>query len=108
MDHSHAWTSIAAATVDLMVVGDPTFAEIVAAINPAEKTLAREINPTVYSLDEFRSRLAAENHFLKAVLRGKKIFLIGDQHQLTNVASQPFSDGPTSSQAKRLTNRSLQ
>jgi hypothetical protein len=76
-----------------MVVGDPTFAEIVAGINPAEKTLAREINPTVYSVGEFRSKLAAENHFLKTVLRGKKIFLIGDQRELTNVASQRLNDG---------------
>jgi uncharacterized protein len=81
-----------ASDVDVMIVGEPTFAEVVAAVNPAQETLAREINPTVYSVDEFRSRLAAQNHFLKTVLRGRKIFLIGDKRELANVASQRLGD----------------
>jgi len=81
-----------ASDVDVMIVGDPTFAEVVAAVNPAQETLAREINPTVYSVDEFRSRLAAQNHFVKTVLRDKKIFLIGDKRELANVASQRLGD----------------
>jgi uncharacterized protein len=81
-----------ASDVDVMIVGESTFAEVVAAINPAEKTLAREVNPTAYSVDEFRSRLAAQNHFLETVLRRRKIFLIGDQRELANVASQRLGD----------------
>ena len=81
-----------ASDVDVMAVGEPTFAEVVAALQPAQETLAREINPTVYSSDNFRSRVAAENHFLKTVLTGKKIFLIGDQRELAIVASQRLGD----------------
>lgn len=77
-----------ASDVDVMIVGDPTFAEVVAAVSPAQETLAREINPTVYPVDEFRSRIAAENHFLKTVLRGRKIFLIGDGCELAKLASR--------------------
>ena len=40
--------------VDLMVVGDVSFGEVVSALETAQKTLAREINPTVYSPAEFR------------------------------------------------------
>lgn len=46
----------------------------------------------VYSVDEFRSILAAQNHFLKTLLRGGKIFLIGDKRELANVASQRLGD----------------
>ena len=49
-----------ASDVDVMIVGDATFAEVVAALNLAQETLAREINPTVYSVAGFQSRLDAE------------------------------------------------
>jgi predicted nucleotidyltransferase len=43
--------------VDLMVVGEPTFGQLVSAVGNARETLAREINPAVYSPTEFRSKL---------------------------------------------------
>jgi predicted nucleotidyltransferase len=81
-----------ASDVDVMIIGDPTFAEVVAALNPTQETLAREVNPTVYSVEDFQSRLAAENHFLTTVMRQKKIFLIGDKRELANMASQRLGD----------------
>src|SRR5262249_43090610 len=58
--------------VDLMVLGDAAFSDVVAALNAAQKTLGREINPTVYPVSEFRSKIATGNHFLKNVLGEKK------------------------------------
>ena len=60
-----------ASDVDVMIIGDPTFAEVVAALNPTQETLGREVNPTVYSVEDFLSTLAAENHFLTTVMRQK-------------------------------------
>ena len=40
----------------------------------AQKTLNSEINPTVYSLNEFQSKL--RSNFLKNVLAEKKLFII--------------------------------
>ncbi|MGO9274096.1 MAG: ArsR family transcriptional regulator [Terriglobia bacterium] len=77
-----------ASDIDVMVVGGLTFGEVVAALKPAQETLGREINPTVYSVAEFRSKLAAQNHFVKTVLKERKIFLIGDQRELQDLASQ--------------------
>ncbi|MGO9269129.1 MAG: nucleotidyltransferase domain-containing protein [Terriglobia bacterium] len=77
-----------ASDLDVMVVGAPTFGEVVAALNLAQETLGREINPTVYPVAEFCSKLAAQHHFVKTVLKERKIFLIGDQRELQNLASQ--------------------
>jgi len=73
--------------VDLMVVGEVPFTEIVAAITSAQERLGREINPTVYPLAEFQSKLKAKNHFLKGVLRQKKLYIIGDENELAGLAS---------------------
>jgi uncharacterized protein len=81
-----------ASDVDVVIIGDPTFAEVAAALHPVQETLDREINPTVYSVEDFQLRLAAENHFLTTVMRQKKIFLIGGKRELAGLASQRLGD----------------
>ena len=71
--------------VDLMVIGDASFGDIVSAMAAAQKTLSREINPTVYSPREFRSKLRARHHFLSSVLKGEKLFLLGNQDELARL-----------------------
>jgi uncharacterized protein len=66
--------------VDLMIVGNVDFGTVVERLADAQKTLNREINPTVYSVREFASKL--QGHFLKTVLTEKKLFLIGDENVL--------------------------
>ena len=73
--------------IDLMVVGEVPFTEIVSATATAQKSLGREINPTVYPLAEFQSKLKAKNHFLTSVLRQKKLFILGDENELTGLGS---------------------
>ena len=48
----------------------------------AESELRREINPTVYPVDEFRSNVDDGNHFLTQVIQQKNVFLIGDENEL--------------------------
>ena len=71
--------------VDLMVVGKATLDEVLSRLSTAEKGIGRSINPTVYSLAEFKSKLAAGNHFLTSVLKGQKVFLVGDEDELRKV-----------------------
>ena len=71
--------------VDLMVIGDVSFGDVVSALATAQKTLGREINPTVYSPTEFKSKLKARHHFLSSVLRNEKVFVIGDEHELARM-----------------------
>lgn len=74
--------------VDLLVVGEVTFGEVVSVIHGAQSTLNREINPTVYPPREFQSKLEAGHHFLRTVLRGPMVFLIGDKRELAGLAKK--------------------
>jgi len=71
--------------VDVMVVGKATLDQVLSRLSSAERTIGRSINPTVYSVAEFKSKLAAENHFLTSVMRGQKVFLLGDVDDLRKV-----------------------
>ena len=68
--------------VDVLVVGNVSFAEVVSALGQVQETIRREINPIVYPPKEFRSKLAAKHHFLKTTLDSPKFFLIGDENEL--------------------------
>ena len=74
--------------VDLMVVGEVSLAETVSVIRDVERVIDRPINPSVYSNDEFTSKLASGHHFLTKVIQGEKLMLIGDEHDLTTVSRQ--------------------
>lgn len=77
-----------ASDVDVLIVGDTTFAEVVSALLPAQERLAREVNPSVYPPTEFHQKVAARHPFLAGVLRGPKIFLIGGEHELGGLAEE--------------------
>jgi len=71
----------ASSDVDLMVVGEVTFADVVSALSEIEVKLGRDVNPTVYGPREFREKLAAKNHFLSTVAKEKKLFVMGDERE---------------------------
>jgi uncharacterized protein len=72
--------------VDLMIVGDADFGDVVAKLGSAQKALRREINPAIYALPEFRSKLRSGNHFLNSVMRGKKVFIVGSEDELRKLS----------------------
>jgi predicted nucleotidyltransferase len=72
--------------VDLMIVGKVDFGEVVDQLARAEKTLNREINPTVYSIREFSKKVGG--NFLKTVLDEKKLFIIGDEDDLRELGQK--------------------
>ena len=75
----------AGSDVDLMVVGDVTLDEVLTRLTAVEHQLGRSINPTVYSRKEFQAKLKERNHFLSSVMRGKTVFLIGDEDEFRKV-----------------------
>jgi len=75
-------TESAGSDIDLMVVGDAGFAEIVDATYAAQATLGREINPKVMSASEWQTKKAERNAFLQDVLNKPRIMLIGDADAL--------------------------
>ncbi len=78
--------------VDVLVVGKATSADVTAAIGPAQEQLQREVNPSVYPPEEFRAKLAVGHHFLKNVMAGGKVFLIGDEDGLERLAAKRLAD----------------
>jgi predicted nucleotidyltransferase len=74
--------------VDILVIGDADFEEVAMALSPAQRTLGREVNPAVYSVKQFRSKLRERHHFLTSVVRSPKIFLIGDDLELERLGHQ--------------------
>ncbi len=77
-----------ASDLDLAVIGDVTFGEVVSQLRPAQETLSREINPTVYTPDEFQKKLKAKHHFVSAIIQGPKIMLIGEERELTRLGKK--------------------
>ena len=78
--------------VDLMIIGDVKFAEVVSALDKTQQQIEREINPTVYPLSEFQLKFSEGNHFIKTLMRETKLFLIGDQRELTRLAKKQLAD----------------
>lgn len=75
-----------ASDIDLIIIGEITFEEVVSSISQAQEMLLREINPVVYPVAEFRKRVAEKHHFVTNVLAGDKIFIIGDEYELGRLA----------------------
>ena len=70
--------------VDLLLIGSVGFADAVKAVHPAQDRIGREINPAVMTVAEFRKK--AGEPFLREVLAGEKLFLIGDEDELGKLA----------------------
>ena len=74
--------------VDLVVIGSVGFAEVSRVLGPGQEKLGREINPTVYPEAEFVSKVAEGHHFVRSILKAKKIFLVGDSDDLARLAKR--------------------
>ncbi len=71
--------------IDVMVIGDISFGDVVNLLSQAEEQLDREINSVVYPIDEFRQKVRDDHHFVNNVLNSDKIFLLGDEHELARL-----------------------
>jgi predicted nucleotidyltransferase len=73
-------TEAAASDVDLMIVSDDlSYAEAYTALAGAETVLARTINPTLYSWEEWRKRRETGDHFVTSVMSQPKVFILGTE-----------------------------
>jgi predicted nucleotidyltransferase len=79
--------------IDLLVVGDITFGELVDIISTAEGALNRELNPVVYTLAEFNKRLSENHYFIRDILSGDKIFVVGDENELKALVGKGLAKG---------------
>jgi predicted nucleotidyltransferase len=76
----------ATSDVDVLLVGRLSTMELTPRLRTVETAVGRQINPTVFSLEEFVRKLAEKNHFLRTVVRNKKIMLAGTEDELEELA----------------------
>lgn len=79
--------------LDVMIIGEMSFTQVVAALASAQTALRREVNPSLYPALEFRKKLAAGEPFLKRVLAEPKIYIIGGEHELGQLAAHRKAQG---------------
>ena len=72
--------------IDVMVLGRAGFATVVAALTPAQEKLRREVNATVMKPKEFARKLRGRDGFVANLIREPKIWLIGNDDDLTKLA----------------------
>jgi DNA-binding transcriptional ArsR family regulator len=75
----------AGSDVDVMLIGDISFGQAVEHLHPAQSVLGREVNAQVLSGAEFRAKARTEP-FLVDALAKPKLFLIGNEHDLEELA----------------------
>ena len=63
--------------IDLMVVGDVPFEEVVQVTYAAHETLRREVNPVVMPTDKFRKKLKDKERFVTRLMVEPKLILLG-------------------------------
>ncbi|MGH8764963.1 MAG: nucleotidyltransferase domain-containing protein [Burkholderiales bacterium] len=83
----------AGSDLDLMIVGEPSFAEVTTSLAPAQQLLRREVNPSLYPALEFRKKLAEGNPFLARVLADRRIFVMGGEDELGKPAAHRKAQG---------------
>lgn len=80
--------SVASATdtthsdVDVMVIGEATFGQLVSALFEAQQTLGREINPKVMTRLEWRQKQIEGDAFVSEVIEKPTIAVVGTFHEI--------------------------
>jgi predicted nucleotidyltransferase len=72
--------------IDVMVIGGISLEEVLALIRGPEERLSRDINISLYDLQEIRKRVKDRDPFIMEVLEGSKIMLVGDENELRRIA----------------------
>jgi predicted nucleotidyltransferase len=79
--------------LDLMIIGEAKFADVVQALGYAQEALRREINPNLYPVRELRRKLAAGEPFLERIVADRKLFVIGGDDDLGKLAAHRKAKG---------------
>lgn len=74
----------ASSDIDLMLVSDTlTYGDAVLALQAAAELLGREVNPNIFTSQDFAKRLKEGGSFVTRVMAQPKVWLIGGEHDLT-------------------------
>jgi len=85
--------------IDLMLIGDVSYAEVVPLLHPLQEQLRREINPKIYADKEWNRLMKDNGAFVHDVLSKPKLFIIGNEQQLHTNEASDHSTKPSRNQS---------
>lgn len=88
-----AGTEGARSDVDVMVLGSAGFADVALALNEAQSTLGREVNPTPMSIAEFAENLRDGQGFAVNVAAGPKLWIKGEDNDFAELVEHRKAQG---------------
>jgi len=80
-----AGTETAKSDIDLMVIGEIPLENLLKLVRGPEKILGREINPSLYSVKEYKLRMKKKDPFIVQVMNEPRIMLIGENDGLQGI-----------------------
>jgi len=84
---------VSGSDIDLLVLGDVGFVDLVRAVHPVQEVLQREVNPVLYAREEFLRRLHADDTFARELLSKPKLIVVGDMDGVGKLAGNPPAPG---------------
>ncbi|MFT5453208.1 MAG: putative nucleotidyltransferase/putative transcriptional regulator [Enterobacterales bacterium] len=71
----------ASSDIDVMVIGDVRFSDVVTKLYPVQETLGREINPKIYSREAWQNLVYTKDAFIREVLSKPRMDIMGDENE---------------------------
>ena len=71
--------------IDIVVIGGLGLRKLSGLLSGVPEQIGREINPHVFSVKEFKNRIAQKDHFISQVIKEPKIFIIGSENEFEAV-----------------------
>ena len=68
--------------IDLLVIGSISLRQLSKCLSGLALQLGREINPHIFTVEEFKRRKKDRDHFLSSVLASPRIYVIGNEYEL--------------------------
>jgi len=68
-----------------MVIGDIGLRALAGLLADFRSSIGREVNPHVFSREEFTRRRKEGEHFITSVLNSPRLFVKGTEHDLTEM-----------------------
>lgn len=68
--------------IDVLIIGEISFSQIIAAFYSVQEMIGREINPKVFKLEEWKKLVIKKDPFVQEILKNQKLFIIGKADEL--------------------------
>jgi len=71
-------TENARSDIDVLIIGNADFNYVVTALYPTQAILKREVNPKIYTVDEWQKLVHNNSAFAEQILKKPKLYIAGD------------------------------